>query len=159
MLVLSPKGRGVPRAILGWDLSLRRVRSPWQMAPCAVSPHCEQGPPMLTLLFPLCLPRSLRTQQPPLSIVAYPWPSPSSSLGHQALSDLQAQRDVTAQPLPQLQHGESQGVGGHQLLDPFAPAAVPLLHGTASRTPPGNFWLNFWGLWLLDASAMCLLCP
>lgn len=118
MLVLSPKGRGVPRATLGWDLSLRRVRSPWQMAPRAVSPRCEQGPPTLTLLFPLCLPRSLRTQQPPLSVVAYPRPSPSSSLGHQALSDLQAQRDVTAQPLPQLQHGESQGVGGHRLLDP-----------------------------------------
>ncbi|XP_041282254.1 zinc finger protein 385C-like isoform X3 [Onychostruthus taczanowskii] len=54
-------------------------------------------------------PRSLRTQQPPLSVVAHPWPASSSSLGHQALSDLQAQRDITAQPLPQLQHGESPG--------------------------------------------------
>lgn len=91
------------------------------VSPCAMSPHHELRPPALTLLFPLCLPRSLRTQQPPLSIVAHSWPSPSSPLGHQALLDLQAQRDVTAQPLPQLQHGESWGTGGHRLLDPSAP--------------------------------------
>lgn len=126
MLGLSPKGRGVPRATLGWDLLLKRVQTPRAVSPCAVSPCCEQGPPMLTLLFPLCLPRSLRTQQPPLSIVAHPRPSPSSPLGHQALSDLQAQRDITAQPLPQLQHGESPGVGGHRLPDPHS----TLLHST-----------------------------
>lgn len=100
---------------------------PCRVPPVPCPPCCEQGPPTLTLLFPLCLPRSLRTQQPPLSIVAYPRPSPSSPLGHQALSDLQAQRDVTAQPLPQLQHGESPGVGGYRLLDPPS----TLLHGTA----------------------------
>lgn len=101
----------------------KKIGSPQQIipravSPRAVSPHRELGPPALTLLFPLCLRRTLRTQQPPLSVVAHPRPSPPSPLGHQALLDLQAQRDVTAQPLPQLQHGESWGTGGHRLLDP-----------------------------------------
>lgn len=123
MLVWSPKGSGGPRATLGWGLSPRRsgdrVPCPHMPCPCvACPPRCKQGPPPLTLLFPLCLPRSLRTQQPPPRVVAYPRPSPSSPFGHQALSDLQAQRDVTAQPLPQLQHGESPGAGGHRPPDP-----------------------------------------
>lgn len=134
-----------PRAVSPHAVSPRAVSpravSPHAVSPCAVSPRCKQGPPTLTLLSPLCLRRSLRTQQPPLSVVAYPRPSPSSPPGHQALSDLQAQRDVAAQPLPQLQHGESPspGAGGHRPPDPSSPSAVPLLHVTSPRMPPDNF--------------------
>lgn len=142
----EPKRQRGARGHPGLGAFAKEVQSPRAvslraMSPRAMSPHCKQGPPTLTLLSPLCLHRSLRTQQPPLSVVAYPRPSPSSPPGHQALSDLQAQRDVTAQPLPQLQHGESQspGAGGHRPPDPSSPAAVPLLHVTSPQTPPDNF--------------------
>lgn len=147
---MSLKGKGSPgppwARTFHWGGSVVHGRCPH--VPCLVCSVLllRAGITNADAALSLYLPRSLRTQQPPFSIVAYPWPASSPPLGHQALSDLQAQRDIAAQPLPQLQHGESPGCMGigcwtppplQQSLLYMAPLLEP--HQVVSGFIPGVF--------------------
>lgn len=159
MLGLNPKTRGMPRAPPCRTCHQRVGAAPDH--PGGLVPVCEWGPLVLTLLSP---PRSLRTQQSPPSIAAYSRPAPSPPLGHQALPDLQAQRDVPAQPLPQFQHGESPWAEGCGCRTPSS--SIPkkkkeknnsflpiLLLLEPSQISPGLI------LGLFFTPTRCLLCP
>lgn len=115
----------------------------------------QQRPPLLTLLFPLCLPGPSGHSSPLLASLPIPGRPlhPPLDIKHFLTFRLNG-----TSPLNLFPNFNTVSLGGGWVSAAglsSLPTAVPLLHGTTPCTLPDNFWFNHYSL--LDARAVPLL--